>query len=1456
MFATVNKNEEDKINFAKDSIAKLREKILVGSTNNRNKLINFKHQEKKRDQVRIVDEIIDKIYLDLIEGKEFIFKSLPEEQKELQDEQTQEFIDALEIAKREDKIFQKEISELGELYDGGNKESLKIERDLKDRVRKELKLHKRKTVEIIGIEEYAKIHGINPNYELTEKLTSELSAQHKDKYLQTILKPNDLNRKIESIKRLSRNALSEKGVNTLYLVFGFLEWVESENSDEKILSPLLLLPVEIDKKKKQNWYEFIMSAANTDIKINIALQAKLQKDFGIFLKDFEEEDTPEKYFDSLQKDISKKDRWKVKKFITLGHFYFAKMAMYYDLDPKNWKNLGSQQCLQDIFSGSSNEDGIVTEDYEVDEKEIYEKIPLLINNADASQFSAIVDVMNGKNIAIQGPPGTGKSQTIANIIAAALANDKKVLFCAEKKPALDVVYKKLLAADLGSFCLKISSSGIGKNQIIQDIKKRLDLNKKEFNENNYKIEKQKELEIKNDLILYKKILHSNISNSEIKISDIFGFVSKFSHVTTSNVFINIFNSGIDKLDKIFEKITPDEFILIANNLKNYEESSKSFLNKYKDINNHPWNGFINFKINPFEKKNIINQFNNLKDYIEKIENKIQSTISDFPEIKIFESLDCLKNIEIYLTKKITNFDKIQKYLYIFKSEEDLSIIKQLQNELDFIKEDLFFEKDILSKLNIKNSDFKKIKNIHTQISNSSFFSFFSKKYREAKNSYLKIKKNNDPYNKTKAISDLNLYIKYIEIYDKLTITKNKIRNNKNYYEVLGAIFKEENTNSEILSEIIDCGNFIFKFYDKKVLNLILKKPNLVKVINQFIDELSVDLTRIKNLFDNLINQVDEIVFFKGLYKLVDFTIIKKKISNLKLDLLDEWIDYSKNQINFTEIEKNFIEISDSYNRGKITYEELFKAIYYNYLLKKAYDLYPDLTIFDGIKLDKLRSDFKKTDKMITELKKRLLFNNLLKNSIEPGYKHGQTKKCTELALINRIISQKEPRIKLRELIRKSSNALLDMMPCFIMSPTVLSELVIAKEDFFDILIIDEASQMRMENAISALARSKQCVIVGDQQQLPPNNSFELMEEENDEDDELVEESILDLANSRFRPNRLLRWHYRSKHESLINFSNHHFYNDQLVIPPSPVNTKAIKFNKIDAFYKGKINIQEKDKLISDLILFMKKNVRKSDDDTISESCLVVTMNIFQAELIEDDINRKKLDYPIIEEYINSWANTGEEFTVKNLENVQGDERDVIFVSTLFGPESPGKRVNQTFGPINNKGGQRRLNVLFTRARSNIHLYTSLNSSDIESEGAPEGRQVFKSYIEYAKTGRIETGNTFTGREPPNDFQIFIGEGIKKMGYDIVHEVGVSGFFIDIGVKHKSFPDGFIVGVECDGRAYHSSKSARDRDLLRQEILESLGWNIYRIWSTDWFKDSNKELKKLDNYIKGILKKIN
>jgi superfamily I DNA and/or RNA helicase/very-short-patch-repair endonuclease len=586
---------------------------------------------------------------------------------------------------------------------------------------------------------------------------------------------------------------------------------------------------------------------------------------------------------------------------------------------------------------------------------------------------------------------------------------------------------------------------------------------------------------------------------------------------------------------------------------------------------------------------------------------------------------------------------------------------------------------------------------------------------------------------------------------------------------------------------------------------------------------------------------------------VRFKELFDKLKKLNPEILDEWIAYIQIKKNNSEVENKIIDSFEEKDMEFKDLKQIFFALYYNFLIKKAYELYPNLSNYSGEKLSDLREEFKNLDKTISIRKREDLIQKLNSKKITSGVSYGSTKQLTELGLISRIISQKRPQITLRNLIKKSSLALSQLKPCFMMSPVALAELVRPAEDLFDILIIDEASQMKMEDAIGGLARSKQCVIVGDQQQLAPTDFFDIAaDESSDDEDDLIEESILDLAVSRFKPKRMLRWHYRSRNQNLINFSNKFFYDDRLIIPPSPTLKPAIHYNFVKSLYKGRINEQEKDAIAEGLIKFMKSNIRKNENDKSAKSCLVVTMNQEQKELIEDEIRLRENENEIISEYRNSWEGTLEPFEVKNLESVQGDERDCIFISTLFGPNEKGK-VLQQFGPINNNTkGHRRLNVLFTRAKKEIYLYTSLQPNDILSENAPQGRVVFKNYIEYAKTGRLEIGDVSEGKEPMSEFEIFVKDGIEKLGYQVDTQVGVSGFYIDLGIKHKKFPDGYILGVECDGRAYHSSKSARDNDILRQSVLEDLGWKIYRIWSTDWFNNPQKELSKLDRYIQKII----
>tara|TARA_B100001248_G_scaffold73123_1_gene52030 strand:+ start:271 stop:4791 length:4521 start_codon:yes stop_codon:yes gene_type:complete len=1445
-------SNDAKIKLAKDSIKKLRNKILVGSTTNQNKLINFKHSDRGRGYTRIVDELPDSVFENLVAGKTFIFKPLPEPDFEPKDEKSREFKMEFQRAQKEDEAYLKKIEKMGDDYDGVSKESLELDRELKDRIRAKLKMKKRSTPDVIGLTEYAKKCGINPSFVLP-KLKQEKLEKHKDNFLQTILLPEQLDRRLSFIKRTANKAINEKGIDTLFLAIGFVEWYEKKTSDVKLLSPLLLLSVELNEIKKSKGSEFHLNTSNGEIQINVALKAKFEKDFGIVLDEVEEEDTPEKYFEKFEASIKNRKKWSLKRFMTLGHFQFQRMAMYHDLDPNNWVDLGSQQSLQDIFSGSEASDGAEAEEYDVDEKEISSKVPLLLNQADASQFSAIVDVMNNKNLALQGPPGTGKSQTITNMIGAALAENKKVLFVADKTAARNVVYKKLQDAGLGDFCLHITSTGMNKANFFEDIKQRINLKTNKVPKKDLDFDISKEKKIKDELIEYKKLITSEVGVSEKNIYELYGLRAKYKKFE-KKIFDEIFE---DDKNKFFEstkveEITPTRVKVIAENLEKIEEQSSKFKSKYKNLKNHPWYGFIGENLNPYEKKELIKNLSKADSNIIKLNSEI-STLQKNQNIKEFKNLSTIDEIRKFLDF-ISELDKDNQFLIVFKnisSLKDLEKLNTFATKIKDIKPDLEVENKINSIFKFKSSHFRGLEKIKKTINNSNILSFASSEFRNAKKEYLNMVKSN-VYRKNTAIKDLDLLSSYKKIYRDLQTKKKNIENDSAVSKLLKKDFNGIQTNLKLIEYIFEYFSSLSQNFEKNTIDLLLKKKDLLKTIKTSTNNISKAFNEIVNFYEEIEENIEDDKFFGEKFYDCSLEIISNKIKKLDPKTLDDWTEFVNIRKNNSSCENVLL---DSFDKNQLKYEnlkEIFYALYYNYLLKYFYKEYPNLANYSGEKLDSLRVDYEEIDRAIAIKKKENLKAKLRNRRITQGISRGPTKKLTELGLIERIIGQKKPRISLRKFIKQSSEALSELKPCFMMSPLTLAELVRPQEDLFDLLIIDEASQMRMQDAIGGLARSSQCVIVGDPQQLAPSDFFSVAEQEDTEED-LVEESILDLALTRFKPMRMLRWHYRSRNEKLINFSNHHFYENQLIIPPSPSINKAIHHNYAKALYKGKINNQEKDELVNGLLDFMKKNIRKNDNDKKSKSCLVVTMNIFQQELIEEELRLRETKEGFISDYIKSWDNTLEKFEVKNLESVQGDERDAIFISTLFGPNEHGK-VLQTFGPINNPDrGHRRLNVLFTRAKKEIHFYTSMHPNDVQlKEGTAQGRMILKNYIEYAKTGKLEIGDISEGKEPMSEFEIFVMNGLKNMGYEVVPQVGVSGFYIDIGIKHKSFPDGFIAGIECDGRTYHSSKSQRDSDILRQNILEDLGWNIYRIWSTDWWLDPKKELRKVDRYLKKLI----
>ena len=1709
----------EKIKIDKDTVKQVeqaRKKLL--DLTMRNSLLNFRHSERTANQVRIVNCNISTLYDSLIAGKDIELVPLPELPSEPLDEKTAKFQNAFEMALVTDEKYLAAKEELDKKDYIEEDEEEKLIRELKNRVREQLGLPPLNSLEITK-REWALENGINPSYENEVSETSETSETLRNhRYIaQTLLYPKEFKSRMLGLKRIVRSDREEKGTNTFYVAFGFLEWYEQNNSETKHHAPLLLLKLE-DLKKDDSKRKISFSSAGDSIMINISLREKL-KEFSLTLPNYEEDDTPESYLNKISNLIKPYPKWKVRSYITVGRFIFSRLAMYEDLKIDNWSLLLSEKSdlLKALFD-SRISDGKTENQYDIDnDGDVRRYAPLLITGADSSQHSAIVDAMKGNDIVIKGPPGTGKSQTITNLIANALYANKRVLFMAEKKAALDVVFSRLKQAGLEDYCFELHSDKTNISHVRGGLEKsynrysstrfyqqapitktkieKLISEKKELREYYDTLQTKvgildktlfeliwlaKELEktvsiyspsfkniaIKNVLKikpidfendnealdklehLYKKYAESikkfndwkNINQCLVKPQDVqplmeqLGLINESIKKTITIKNCSSFDNcliipttlkGTENLlnfIKRYKTLSQDfridsnllEFLCstnISNQLNVFTEYLKEYNSLYcelSDIYNSPISAIDNdnafeFIYNKLENSDIseksINDILSLREIIsEEIEiwknakwlNEATSIIFKEKNL-ILGQICCVKdilkdfvNIYTILPQYYQNLEMFQQYNWSILDKFAVEITN-LQTEKNSLLK-LYWLDEVLEIPDIEDQ----LRNAIKEIDNAGFFSIFDKNYKKAIKLYKSIalsRKVKKDVISHRLKSLLRFIKKYKEFLDN-EIFKNslgvhfnglktkivEIQQIHRFYEKLYSL--ETIYDSNIVSEVKAF------FYSNRNLEKFHKIANLASNIENFDNNLSfidfkqsyasymVKLSQLKEV--TLLFSNEFIKIFKNkeikiknvlngrikLHKLDDFSIkltninedIKKflpdlakgkdsdvdkfeKLSTLSVmtrkneyihniagwlqlvlngqipDLINSLAKYYQNILeinkqistveqlfifggqeyaddNFTsqnlETMQQYFEclinnkdaiynvcaFYDSLSRVKDTrYESVIDYLQENNYpfnnLSKTYDYLIYYNLAKELKDDKwnayipnkmrqIAENIRKLEEEVYQLNGKILIENLNKIKVPEGVNSTRVSEKTDLQLILHQISGHCRSIPLRRFINRAGRAIQALKPCFLMSPIAVAQYIPPHSIDFDLLIIDEASQMYFEEALGGIFRAKQIVVVGDDKQLPPTPFFQknsAQEDEFNEEEETSDElSILDTCIVRGFERRELLWHYRSKDCSLIEFSNTNFYNDNLKIFPSPVvssNVNGVQRVYVHGIYKNRQNEDEANAIITEI----KRFVRNFPDRSLG----IATINSTQKALIEKKCDLLYDQDEKFREYRDKWDKGLESFFVKNLENVQGDERDYIYVSTVYGPENESGRVLQRFGPINGKYGHRRLNVLFTRAKYGLKLFTSLKADDIVvSDASTVGLKTFRDYLLYSETGRIVSGHV-SNRDFDSDFEKMVYDLLTSKGYEVDKQVGIKGFFIDLAVKHPLNKAFYAVGIECDGAPYHSTKSARDRDCIRQSVLESLGWKIYRIWSKDWFFNTQKEVEKLLQYLEDICK---
>lgn len=439
--------------------------------------------------------------------------------------------------------------------------------------------------------------------------------------------------------------------------------------------------------------------------------------------------------------------------------------------------------------------------------------------------------------------------------------------------------------------------------------------------------------------------------------------------------------------------------------------------------------------------------------------------------------------------------------------------------------------------------------------------------------------------------------------------------------------------------------------------------------------------------------------------------------------------------------------------------------------------------------------------------------------------------------------QKKTRHKpVRQLIQEAPDALVALKPCLMMSPLSVAQYLSADHAHFDVVIFDEASQITVWDAVGAVARAKQVVVAGDPKQMPPTNFFARGDDSDGEESstDVDLESILDEMLGSSIPQRMLNLHYRSRRESLIAFSNSRYYENSLITFPAPIHPdQGIRLVRPEGFYArggARHNEGEARAVVAEVV----RRLTHPDPQVRKASIGVVTFNSEQMSLIENLLDTAREKNPELEWAFSS-ETTLEPVFVKNLETVQGDERDVILFSVTYGPDQ-GNHLTMNFGPLNRSGGERRLNVALTRARSEMVVFSTLDPNRIELSRT-QARAVadLKHFLEYAERGPSALGAAVHGSKGDfeSPFEAAVARALRQKGWQVHTQIGVSAYRIDLGIVHPDLPGVYLAGVECDGAMYHSSAFARERDKIRHAVLEGLGWALLRIWSTDWWTNAGR-----------------
>ena len=1262
------------------------------------------------------------------------------------------------------------------------------------------------------------------------------ATRHTDNKLQTALTLARLNLRLRESFRQARLSIEEQGVNILYLALGMLRWYESDSSTTERRAPLILIPVQLARSSVRE--SFKLTWTKDEIEANLSLEAKLKQDFNVRLPEMpsEEDLDVDGYLARVEKAVGKQPRWSVERNeIHLNFFSFSKLLMYKDLDPETWPE-GNQPAdhplVQQLFGsdGFAHEPSEFGDDGHVD-GDLGEAGLHPVVDADSSQTLAVLDAMNGRNLVIQGPPGTGKSQTITNLIGEALVRAKTVLFVAEKMAALEVVKRRLDTIHLGDACLELHSHKTNKRAVLDELRRTLALGRPATGggtEDRVLLE-----ESRKRLNDYSRAVNSPVGESELTPH---GLVGRLARLEEDGLTVD--GAGLPIRDSA--SWSSEDFIRRREVVREMQELVRAIGTPRE----HAWWRCGRHHFVPTDVHSVREVVAEATTAVRRLQRDSDTFGKALRRNAVFGDLKredleraihtahrvveapALLGADHRHTGWATDAERIEE---VASSARRYAEIRSKQDAV-LIPE--AWDQDVLEARQALRAYGDK------------WWRFLSRPFRDARRRVQALCRGEAP----------DAVQRQVELLDAILEAKRLRRAIAESSDLVVRLFPTLTLGDRVEAHrsFAEAATWLVRLHQDEAGGLV--DTDIHDLLDHMPDRSGLEGAahacehRMEALGEAL-GALADVMELRTDRVEPGEALEERAYGDLNAWLRDahDRVASAHDVVRFNQLERKAAEAGIAEVAEAAASREdaarrltgLFEHACYSAWLDLAFRERPTLAEFDGATHAGIVERFRELDMAQFHHNRALIAERHWQQL--PRYQGGG-----QLGVLKREFQKKTRHMAVRRLMKNAGRAIQSIKPVFMMSPLSIAKYVPPGSVAFDLVVFDEASQVRPVEALGAIIRGRQAVVVGDSKQLPPTSFFDRMGDDGEEEGSQTAdlESILGMFCAQGAAERMLRWHYRSRHESLIAVSNHEFYDNRLVVFPSPdagkVDTGLVFRHHPEANYLRRgINTDEA-KAVAQAVM---EHARRTPQLTLG----VAAFSNVQARRVEDEVDILRRRDPSCEEFFA--GHPEEPFFVKNLENVQGDERDVILISIGYG-KIDGAYLPMNFGPLNRDGGERRLNVLITRARRRCVVYCNFVGADLDlRRSRARGVEALKTFLEYAQTGNIDIPMA-TGREADSPFEEAVAARLRTLGHDVEHQIGSAGFFIDLAVVDPARPGRYLLGIECDGASYHSARSARDRDRLRQQVLEGLGWRIHRIWSTDWFRDPDQELDRVEGAVRS------